>query len=124
MKIAMVGTGYVGLVVGACLAETGNRVQCADVDQDKVDLLTGGRADASLVRPGATEAEIQGVFRSVEMLSVRSDEEESRVRYRAHLVPTLWRLSLDRRTRVGVRGSVHEDQGVALDDGDGSACRG
>jgi UDPglucose 6-dehydrogenase len=34
-----VGTGYVGLVVGACLAETGNEVVCADVDQRKIDLL-------------------------------------------------------------------------------------
>ena len=39
MKITVVGTGYVGLVVGACLAETGNDVICADVDQGKVDGL-------------------------------------------------------------------------------------
>ena len=39
MKIAVVGTGYVGLVVGACLAETGNDVTCADVDQAKIDGL-------------------------------------------------------------------------------------
>ncbi len=36
MKVAVVGTGYVGLVVGACLAETGNDVQCADVDEAKI----------------------------------------------------------------------------------------
>ena len=36
MNITVVGTGYVGLVVGACLAETGNTVICADVDADKV----------------------------------------------------------------------------------------
>ena len=39
MKIAVVGTGYVGLVVGACLAETGNEVLCADVDAKKIDGL-------------------------------------------------------------------------------------
>ena len=39
MQIAVVGTGYVGLVVGACLAETGNSVWCADVDQAKIDGL-------------------------------------------------------------------------------------
>ena len=39
MQIAVVGTGYVGLVVGACLAETGNNVWCADVDQSKIDGL-------------------------------------------------------------------------------------
>ncbi|GAC1654398.1 MAG: UDP-glucose/GDP-mannose dehydrogenase family protein [Gemmatimonadaceae bacterium] len=36
MHITVVGTGYVGLVVGACLAETGNDVVCADVDQEKI----------------------------------------------------------------------------------------
>ena len=39
MKVAVVGTGYVGLVVGACLAETGNDVVCADVDAPKIDGL-------------------------------------------------------------------------------------
>jgi len=39
MNITIVGTGYVGLVVGACLAETGNDVVCADVDQGKIDGL-------------------------------------------------------------------------------------
>jgi UDPglucose 6-dehydrogenase len=39
VKIAVIGTGYVGLVVGACLAETGNEVVCADVDQKKIDGL-------------------------------------------------------------------------------------
>jgi UDPglucose 6-dehydrogenase len=39
MNIAVVGTGYVGLVVGACLAETGNQVTGADVDASKIDRL-------------------------------------------------------------------------------------
>jgi UDPglucose 6-dehydrogenase len=39
LQISVVGTGYVGLVVGACLAETGNAVCCADVDQKKIDGL-------------------------------------------------------------------------------------
>ncbi|MDQ3950765.1 MAG: nucleotide sugar dehydrogenase, partial [Gemmatimonadota bacterium] len=39
MNITVVGTGYVGLVVGACLAETGNSVACADVDADKIERL-------------------------------------------------------------------------------------
>jgi UDPglucose 6-dehydrogenase len=43
MNVAVVGTGYVGLVVGACLAETGNEVTCADVDAAKIAMLGEGR---------------------------------------------------------------------------------
>jgi len=39
VNITVVGAGYVGLVVGACLAETGNTVVCADIDQGKIDNL-------------------------------------------------------------------------------------
>jgi UDPglucose 6-dehydrogenase len=42
MKITIIGTGYVGLVTGACLAELGNDVFCLDVDQSKIDLLNNG----------------------------------------------------------------------------------
>ncbi|MBP0597568.1 UDP-glucose/GDP-mannose dehydrogenase family protein [Herbaspirillum sp. LeCh32-8] len=42
MKITIIGTGYVGLVTGACLAELGNDVFCLDVDQSKVDILNNG----------------------------------------------------------------------------------
>jgi UDPglucose 6-dehydrogenase len=43
VKVAVVGTGYVGLVVGACLAETGNEVVCADVDEAKIAGLKENR---------------------------------------------------------------------------------
>ena len=42
MKITIIGTGYVGLVTGACLAELGNNVFCLDVDQRKIDILNNG----------------------------------------------------------------------------------
>jgi len=42
MKITIIGTGYVGLVTGACLAELGNAVFCLDVDQHKIDVLNRG----------------------------------------------------------------------------------
>lgn len=42
MKITIIGTGYVGLVTGACLAEIGNEVFCLDVDQKKIDVLNNG----------------------------------------------------------------------------------
>ena len=50
MNIAVVGTGYVGLVVGACLAETGHDVVCADIDADKVDRLNNG--EIPIYEPG------------------------------------------------------------------------
>ena len=42
MKITVIGTGYVGLVTGACLAEVGNDVLCVDVNQEKIALLQRG----------------------------------------------------------------------------------
>ena len=42
MKIAVVGTGYVGLVCGTCFAETGNDVICVDIDREKVNKLSQG----------------------------------------------------------------------------------
>lgn len=42
MKIAVIGTGYVGLVTGTCLAETGNIVTCVDIDVEKVQKLKSG----------------------------------------------------------------------------------
>ena len=50
MKIAVVGSGYVGLVAGACLAESGNDVICADIDQDKIDGLN--RGEIPIFEPG------------------------------------------------------------------------
>jgi UDPglucose 6-dehydrogenase len=50
MKIAVVGTGYVGLVTGTCFAETGNEVTCVDIDQKKVDMLSNG--EVTIYEPG------------------------------------------------------------------------
>ena len=43
MKIAVVGTGYVGLVTGTCLAETGNHVTCVDINEKKVEMMKNGK---------------------------------------------------------------------------------
>lgn len=50
MKIAVVGTGYVGLVTGTCFAETGNIVTCIDIDQHKVNKLSSG--EITIYEPG------------------------------------------------------------------------
>ncbi|MGV3559167.1 UDP-glucose dehydrogenase family protein [Larkinella arboricola] len=42
MKLAVIGTGYVGLVTGTCFAETGNQVTCVDIDERKVEKLNNG----------------------------------------------------------------------------------
>ena len=50
MKIAVVGTGYVGLVSGTCFAETGNQVTCVDIDKNKIDKLASG--EITIFEPG------------------------------------------------------------------------
>ena len=50
MKIAVIGTGYVGLVTGTCFAETGNKVTCVDIDVNKVNKLSNGQI--TIYEPG------------------------------------------------------------------------
>lgn len=53
MNIAVVGTGYVGLVSGACFAEMGASVTCVDVDKERIDKLLGG--EIPIYEPGLTQ---------------------------------------------------------------------
>ena len=59
MKIGVVGTGYVGLVVGACLAENGNTVVCVDIDEAKVAALRKGQVP--IYEPGLEEMIIRNM---------------------------------------------------------------
>lgn len=70
MKIAVVGTGYVGLVTGTCFAETGNEVICVDIDQSKVEKLNKG--EITIYEPG------------LEKLFLRNQKEE-RLRFTTNL---------------------------------------
>src|SRR5690606_40925677 len=58
-RIVVVGTGYVGLTTGACLASLGHRVVCSDVDAGKVAELSRGRV--RLAEPGLAELVAEGL---------------------------------------------------------------
>lgn len=53
MRVAMIGSGYVGLVSGACFADFGHEVTCVDKDKSKIDALNGGQVP--IYEPGLTE---------------------------------------------------------------------
>ncbi|MDC3210762.1 3-hydroxyacyl-CoA dehydrogenase NAD-binding domain-containing protein, partial [Saprospiraceae bacterium] len=71
MKIAVVGTGYVGLVSGTCFAETGNNVICVDIDAKKVERMRNG--EVPIYEPG------------LELLFERNTK-EGRLRFTTNLV--------------------------------------
>ena len=90
MKISIIGTGYVGLVTGACLAEVGNDVLCVDLDAKKIDLLNDG--GVPIYEPGlqefirrnraagriafTTDIERATAFGSVQMIAVGTPPDE------------------------------------------------
>ena len=59
MKIAVAGTGYVGLVTGVCLSEHGHTVTCVDVDENKVEMMRGGKSP--IYEPGLEELMVKNM---------------------------------------------------------------
>jgi UDPglucose 6-dehydrogenase len=76
MKIAVIGTGYVGLVAGACFADTGNTVYCVDKDPSKIEALKRGEIPIfepgleTLVRRGAAEKRLIFTTSTTEAVAV------------------------------------------------------
>lgn len=79
MNIAIVGTGYVGLVSGTCFAELGIDVTCVDVDREKIAKIT--RGEMPIYEPGLEEL-------------VKKNVEEGRLHFTTDLVPVLDRVSV------------------------------
>lgn len=71
-RIVVVGTGYVGLTTGACLASLGHRVTCVDVDAAKVARLSAGRVD--ILEPGLSELVAHGLTGGTLSFVVRARE--------------------------------------------------
>jgi UDPglucose 6-dehydrogenase len=79
MKIAVIGTGYVGLVTGTCFADSGNDVTCVDIDRAKIERL--GRGEIPIYEPGLEEM-------------VRENQSAERLRFTTELAPAVASASL------------------------------
>ena len=73
MKLAIVGTGYVGLVTGTCFAETGNKVTCVDIDTRKVEKLNKGQI--TIYEPGLEKIFLRNI--KEERLTFTTDLEKA-----------------------------------------------
>lgn len=73
MNLTMVGTGYVGLVTGACFAETGNHVTCLDVDARKIEMLR--RGESPIYEPGLSEMIVRNA--AAKRLTFTTDKSEA-----------------------------------------------
>ena len=72
MKILVIGTGYVGLVTGACFAFNGNKVTCLDIDKDKIDRLSSG--DIPIFEPGLSRIVKQSILNNCLKFSINFKE--------------------------------------------------
>ena len=72
MKVTVFGTGYVGLVTGACFADVGHDVCCVDIDQDKIESLKNG--EIPIYEPGLTEIVLGNVAQSRLVFTTSAEE--------------------------------------------------
>jgi UDPglucose 6-dehydrogenase len=81
LKVTVIGSGYVGLVTGACLADLGNQVFCLDVDQKKIDMLNQGQVP--IYEPGLTEmiARNQVANRLIFSTDIKASVEHGDIQY-------------------------------------------
>ena len=118
MKIAVIGTGYVGLVTGTCFAETGNEVTCIDIDQKKVDKLSGG--EITIYEPGLEKIFLRNL--KEQRLHFTSDLKagikDAKILFRALPTPPGEDGSADLKYVLGVAkelGNIIEDYVVVVD---------
>ncbi len=72
MRIAMIGTGYVGLVTGTCFADSGNEVTCIDIDESKIEKLSQGKVP--IYEPGLAEMVVRNASAGRLHFTTRLDE--------------------------------------------------
>ena len=118
MRVTIFGSGYVGLVTGACLAETGNHVLCVDIDASKVERLKAG--EVPIYEPGLDElvarnvkqgrlrfaADVAGAVAGTEIVFIAVDRTEHVVVVRRERVVE---IAFD-----GLQRSSRYDSGLAL----------
>lgn len=106
MKIAVVGTGYVGLVTGTCFAETGNKVICVDIDAEKVKKLSAG--EITIYEPGLEKIFLRNLRegRLQFTTSLQAGIEEAQIIFLALPTPPGEDGSADLRYVLGVAGEL------------------
>jgi UDPglucose 6-dehydrogenase len=106
MKIAVVGTGYVGLVTGTCFAETGNDVTCVDIDAGKVEKLSNGQI--TIYEPGLEKLFLRNIKEDRLHFTVNLEDgiRDARIIFLALPTPAGDDGSADLRYILGVAGDL------------------